>query len=75
MKRQFIRIQDVTLSYSLEQKWLKYINLKAVKVFVSAKNLGTITKWIGGDPETGTTVGANTYPVPSTYSFGANISF
>ena len=75
MKRQFIRIQDVTLSYSLEQKWLRYIHLKVVKVFVSAKNLGTITKWIGGDPETGTTVGANTYPVPSTYSFGANISF
>ena len=75
MSRQFIRIQDVSLSYSLEQKWLKAINLKAVKVFFSAKNLGTFTKWIGGDPETGTTVGANTYPVPSTYSFGANISF
>ncbi|MDP4290022.1 MAG: TonB-dependent receptor [Bacteroidota bacterium] len=73
--QQFIRIQDVSLSYSLEQKWLKSANIKTLKVFVSAKNLGTFTRWVGGDPETGTTVGANTYPVPTTYSFGANISF
>lgn len=73
--QQFIRIQDVSLSYSLESKWLRYINIKGMKVYISAKNLGTYTKWVGGDPETGTTVGANTYPVPTTYSFGANISF
>lgn len=75
MSQQFVRIQDLSLSYSLEPKWLKYVNIKSMKVFFSAKNLGTYTKWVGGDPETGTTVGANTYPVPTTYSFGANISF
>ena len=73
--QQFIRIQDISLSYSLESKWLRYVNIKGMKVYISAKNLGTYTKWVGGDPETGTTVGANTYPVPTTYSFGANISF
>jgi hypothetical protein len=46
-----------------------------LKVYFSAKNLATFTRWVGGDPETGTTVRENTFPVPSIYSIGANIGF
>ncbi|UYQ94121.1 TonB-dependent receptor [Chitinophaga horti] len=73
--RTFVRLQDVTLSYRLKQSLLTPLRLNSAKFFVSAKNLATFTNWFGGDPETGTPVRENTFPVPSTYSFGANISF
>lgn len=73
--RSFVRIQDLTLSYRLKQELLSKIRMNSVKLFVSARNIGTFTNWFGGDPETGTPVRDNTYPVPSTYSIGANLSF
>ena len=73
--RGFVRLQDLSFSYSLDSKWIKLAHINSMKIFISAKNLSTSTNWFGGDPETGTTVTANTYPVATTYSFGANISF
>ncbi len=73
--RTFVRIQEATLSYRLKPEWVSRIKMNSVKLFVSGRNLATFTKWFGGDPETGTPVRENTFPVPSTYSIGANISF
>ncbi|WP_229213763.1 SusC/RagA family TonB-linked outer membrane protein [Dyadobacter psychrotolerans] len=73
--RTFVRVQDATLSYRLKPELAAKAKLNSVKLFVSARNLATFTKWFGGDPETGTPVRENTFPVPSTYSVGANISF
>jgi TonB-linked SusC/RagA family outer membrane protein len=73
--RGFVRVQDISLSYTFNQNWVKRANVQALKLFFSAKNVATFTSWEGGDPETGTTVRYNTFPVPSTYSIGANISF
>lgn len=73
--RGFVRVQDVSLSYSFNQPWVKSSKISSLKVYFSAKNLATITNWFGGDPEVGTPVRENTFPVPSTYSVGANISF
>ncbi len=73
--RGFLRLQDISLSYTFNQQWVKNANISMLKVFFSAKNVATITNWFGGDPETGTPVRDNTFPVPSTYSLGANISF
>jgi len=73
--RTFVRVQDATLSYRLKPELAAKAKMNSVKVFVSARNLATFTKWFGGDPETGTPVRENTFPVPSTYSIGANISF
>jgi len=75
MSRDFIRLQDLTLAYSLNTKWMEPIQIKGIRFFIGAKNLLTSTDWIGGDPETGTTVQANTFPVATTYSIGANVSF
>ena len=73
--RGFIRVQDVSLAYTFNQPWVKKANINSLKVFITAKNLATKTNWFGGDPEVGTPVRENTFPVPSTYSIGANISF
>ena len=73
--RGFVRLQDVTLSYTFREKWVKDMNISNLKVFFTAKNLFTITNWEGDDPEVGSAVRANTYPISSSFSLGANISF
>jgi TonB-dependent starch-binding outer membrane protein SusC len=73
--RSFVRIQDLSISYSLNSNWLKKNHVNNARIFIAGRNLATFTKWEGGDPEVGTTVTANTFPVATSYSFGANISF
>ncbi|MGQ1787157.1 MULTISPECIES: TonB-dependent receptor [unclassified Saccharicrinis] len=73
--RGFVRVQDISLSYTFKQPWVTASKIKSLKVFLSAKNVATFTNWEGGDPETGATYTSNTFPVMSTYSVGANISF
>jgi TonB-linked SusC/RagA family outer membrane protein len=49
--RSFIRLQDVTLSYNLPKKIISIIGLDNVNLYISGKNLLTLTKWHGWDPE------------------------
>jgi len=73
--RAFVRIQDLSIAYSFNGNWMKKAQINTAKIFIAGRNLATFTKWVGGDPETGTTVQQNTFPVATTYSLGANISF
>src|SRR5690606_10289190 len=73
--RGFVRVQDVTLSYMFNQSWLKTAGISSMKMFATAKNLGTFTNWFGGDPEAGGRIRNSTLPVASTYSLGINLSF
>lgn len=79
--RGFVRVQDVTLSYTFNQPWLKNARINTLKVFATAKNLATFTNWYGGDPEVGArlresdTNAVARMPVASTYSLGINMSF
>jgi hypothetical protein len=72
--RSFVRLQDVSLSYTFDSPWVKAANIHSFKVFFGAKNLATITNWEGKDPETGDTYNSGN-PVVSTYSLGLNFSF
>jgi hypothetical protein len=75
----FVRLQDLNLSYTFRQKALKDRGLNNLRVYVSAKNLFTLTNWVGGDPENKQRFGSysvlNTYPLQKTVSFGFNLSF
>ncbi|THU30251.1 SusC/RagA family TonB-linked outer membrane protein [Niastella caeni] len=52
MSRSFVRLQDVTLTYSLPDGMLRRLKgVKALSVYVNAQNLLTITDWDGWDPE------------------------
>lgn len=73
--RTHVRIQDITFSYRFTQPWVKKLRLNSLKVFASGKNLYTFTGWTGGDPEKGIQARSETYPVPSVYSMGVNVSF
>lgn len=71
--RSFIRLQDVTLAYSFNQDLLGKLGLQGLKLYVTGKNLVTITDWTGYDPENATTI-AHT-PMLRTITFGANLNF
>jgi TonB-linked SusC/RagA family outer membrane protein len=73
--RSFLRIQDISLSYSFDNTpWVKSANINSLKVFLAIKNLATFSDWFGIDPETGGQYG-NSFPVPTSYSLGLNLSF
>jgi TonB-linked SusC/RagA family outer membrane protein len=49
--RSFVRLQDVSLSYSFGKPALNKIGLNSFQVYISGKNLYTWTNWPGWDPE------------------------
>ena len=73
--RSFIRLQDVSLSYSFDSGLLKKYGLRNCKVFVSGKNLKTWSNWEGWDPETGAGLTPGGVPVMKSYSVGLNVEF
>ena len=72
--RSFVRLQDVTLAYNFDTAILTKLKVTALKVYVSAKNLYTWTKFTGWDPEAGTEIGGG-YPVMRSIVAGLNINF
>ena len=75
--RNFVRLQDISLSYSLGDNLIERLGLQELKVFVSGKNLVTLTDWKGWDPETGQGLGSTrgtALPVMRGVSVGLNIS-
>jgi TonB-linked SusC/RagA family outer membrane protein len=73
--RTFVRLQDITLSYSLPHSLMNSFKMQRVKLFLTGKNLLTFTGWKLTDPETGVIIGGDDYPVMKTVSAGLNISF
>jgi len=73
--RTYVRLQDITLSYTFREQWVKNAGIQNLKLFFTGKNLFTLTGWDGGDPEIGSTIISGTYPGMTTLSIGANISF
>ena len=73
--RDFVRLQDVSLSYSLPKELLDNVGLSSLRLFVSGKNLVTWTNWKGWDPETGEGLRDDGRPVLKGYSLGLNVTF
>ncbi len=72
-KRNFIRLQDVSFGYNFNSSFLNKFNIENLRLFVSGKNLLTITDWQGWDPETGQSVTLDGRPVMKSYTIGLNI--
>ncbi|MEJ7736864.1 MAG: TonB-dependent receptor [Chitinophagaceae bacterium] len=73
----YLRLKNLTISYSLRKNMISGLRLNRVNVFASGENLFTITKLAGMfDPETltGSTSTGKIYPLTQVYSFGLNIS-
>ena len=67
----YVRLKNLQLGYSIPQKFIQKVRLSNVRLFFSADNLFTITKFRGLDPEK---LNVNDgYPLMKTFTFGLNV--
>ncbi|OUJ75129.1 TonB-dependent receptor [Hymenobacter crusticola] len=83
----YLRLKNVQLGYTFGTKVLTPIKVSSVRLFVSAQNLLTFTKYTGLDPEQGVNsnslgdgvravgIDFGTYPSARTFTAGINASF
>jgi hypothetical protein len=79
----YLRIQNVTLGYSLPQDVIAKYSLSRLRLYGSAQNLFTFTDYTGYDPEIGSFnqnvllsgIDNGRYPVARTFSIGLNVEF
>lgn len=77
----YLRLQNVTLGYTLPSNLLERIKMTRLRFYVSANNLFTISNYGGLDPAVGGAADTNfgidvgNYPVTRGYTAGLNIGF
>lgn len=79
----FLRIQTISLGYNLPKNILGKAKITSARIYVSAQNLYTFTRYSGYNPDLGsfnnnvllTNVDQGRYPLPRTIIMGANIVF
>ena len=76
----YMRIKLLTLGYSLPASMLTTIHSQRIRVYVSAQNLLTVTKYTGFDPELGNQgnsfgVDRGIYPQARVFLAGVNLGF
>jgi len=70
--RNFIRIQDVSLSYNFPTSFLEKHKVSRLNVFISGKNLATFTDWPGSNPES---ISDDQYPIARSVAVGFKLEF
>lgn len=73
--RDFVRVQDVSLSYDFPRALLNKWKIGSLRAFISGRNLYTFTKWQAMDPESGYRERGSLFPTPRSYVAGLNFSF
>lgn len=83
----YLRLKNIQLGYTIGNQLLQKLKLSSIRVFASAQNVFTVTKYTGIDPEIYTNsnsigdgvraVGIDwgTYPSARTFTFGINANF
>ena len=79
----FLRLQNISLGYTLPTSLLTPIGLSRVRVFVQAQNIATITKYTGADPEVNSNITSNSQvgvdynsnPQQRVFTGGVNVAF
>ncbi|CEN39239.1 conserved hypothetical protein [Capnocytophaga canimorsus] len=80
----YVRLKNVTLAYNLPSHWMEKVKMSQMKLYVSAQNLLTFTKYSGADPEIGQVSSSNylsrgvdlgIYPQARTFVMGLKMQF
>ena len=78
----FLRVNNITLSYTLPANIAQRLSLASVRVYASANNAFTITKNLSFNPDVSNSgnslnpgIDANNYPIPRSIMFGLNVGF
>ena len=68
----YFRLKNVTLGFTLPEKWVDAVSLKRVRIYASASDLFSLSHYPQGwDPEMGYT----SYPITTTVLAGVSIKF
>lgn len=73
----YLRVKNITLGYTCPKSLFGHApGMPNIRLYISAENLITFTKYSGMDPEVGNYgIDGGTYPVSRVISFGLNLSF
>jgi len=74
--RSFIRLENISLGYTLPQKWTSRFNVERIKVFTTVRNVAVWAKeWPIGDPEVDPRPGDGNGMSSRVYTLGLNFTF
>jgi hypothetical protein len=68
--RSFVRLQDVSIAYTVGRSVLDKLKMQSAQVYISSKNPYVWTKWQGWDPE----IGVTDIPLMRSVSIGLRLS-
>lgn len=78
----YLRIRNITLGVTLPQKWVNTIKIQNARVYVSAQNPFTFTRYSGYNPEVNKEdnpltpgIDYGTYPLAKSFVIGLNVTF
>ncbi len=72
----FLKIQNITLGYSLPKTALEKIRMKSLRVYLSVQNPFTFSKYLGSDPQIiGESLSQQLSLYPLTFTCGLNLKF
>ena len=79
----FLRLKNVSIGYNLPKRWIERFKISNTRIYASATNLWTLTRYSGPDPEVSTLDGSTTaqgidfftLPQVKTVFVGASVSF
>lgn len=73
----FMRLKNLSLSYTFPREWItKSGFISGLRVYVTGRNIWTVTGFDGYDPEVGyTNATSGMYPNSQQYVFGAELTF
>ena len=72
----YLRLKNITLSYTLPKKWMQKIQLENARISFSCENVATIPGYSGFDPEVDVNgIDSSRYPISRTFSMGLNFNF
>ncbi|SFQ07537.1 TonB-linked outer membrane protein, SusC/RagA family [Pseudarcicella hirudinis] len=77
----YLRVKNISLGYTLPKNVINRLKMSQLRVYLSATNLFTFTKYTGFDPESSSGVDTRagvdlaTYPAQKTFTLGLDIKF
>ena len=71
-----MRLKNLTLAYELPKAMVERTNFfKSVRFNFTARNLFTVTKYRGADPELNASYSVGGFPATRDYTLGVEVSF
>lgn len=71
-----MRLKNLNLSYDLPKRWMEAARFfENIRFSFVARNVFTITKYRGSDPEYAGNIALGAYPATRNFTFGVDVTF